>query len=409
MRLPIEAATSLTTFLLDLSTVSEHPSVVIESGIGRGDQAVESDQLPAIDAKSSGRISGISGTTARTSNSGQELADLASEDLNVLDALPDLLESSKKFLSGLVPPELSINAISRVRSGLQDKRSGLSRRGNRFKVDLESCLPDQSSTFVDMSRALPKLYGRESSQEPQHQRPESVFHAANLAILASNILLYPHQENKSFLEHLDASFPKAFTNDGIGALSLEVETRTQYAIMQLSHYMGQPNFDHDIILKQVLFKDDGKTPRGFDIAAPRSKEAKMARKLMLKRVQDIRQFWNDENSSSPIERLRDVYGWDKYLAQMMAWVSERNEEVKVQLDPIEIEDVVQALKSALQAMRPTRQPSSGDGEADMESGQVDLSGFVPPSDPMNATGQPDGRYAQPATRERELAGSEYLK
>ena len=332
-----------------------------------------------------------------------------SEDQNALDALPDLLESSKKFLNGLVPAELSSNAISAVRLELQSRRSGLSRSGNKFRVDLESFLPDQSSTFLEKSRALPMLFGRGNGLHHQNQSLDPVFHAANLAILASNTLLYSQKENTRFLEELDAEFPKAFTNDGTGALELEVETRTQYAIMQLSRHVGQPNFDHDVILRQVLFSDDGKTPRGFDIGAPRSKESKSARKLMLQRIQDIRQFWNEESSPSPLERLKDVFNWDNYVAQMMAWVSERNETINAQLINIEIEDVVQALKSTLQAMRRTKPSYSGGGEVEIDSGQVDLSGFIPPSDAVAATGQSDEPHIQPATRERELAGSGHLK
>ncbi len=394
--------------LLDLSIVNEDPDVATEAGLGGNDAGFEDgqdqSQLPNI--KSYGRVSGFSGTTARTSGSAQDLNDLGSEDQSVLDALPELLESSKRFLSGVVPAEISSKSLSQIRSQLQDKRSGVSRSANKFKVDQESCLHDQSSIFLDVSRALPLLYGKEATGELLSQGPDSVFHAANLATLAQNLLLYTPQRSEYFLEQLDMSFPKLFTNDRSDTLELQLETRSQYAIMQLSYHMAQPNFDHDLVLNRVFFDGEGNSLRGLDHLASRSKEFKVARKLMLQRLEDLRRFWDEEE---PIEALRIFYSWDKYVGQMMVWIHENSEISKAQTDATKLEDVVQSLKATIDEMRHPKQPSNSGADVNLNSGHIDLSGFVPPAEVVTAAAQPKEMQPQPKIRDRELAVLKSLK
>ena len=326
-----------------------------------------------------------------------------------MDALPDLLESSNKFMNGAVPAEVSNKALSQKRSQLLDKRSSLTRSGNRLRADLESCLHDQSSIFLDVSKALPLLYGKHNSENLQGHGLDSVFHAANLAILVQRLLLYPQQDSDSFLEQLDIGFPTFFTDDQFDTFELKLETRTQHAIMQLSDHVDQANFDHDLVLNRVFFEDDGTTLKGFDHMPGRSKEAKLSRKSMLERIQAIRQFWNQKNSPSPIESLQNFYSWDKYIEQIMVWIKEKKEESKAQMDAAEIGDVVETLKTTIQAMRRPKQSSQPDAEANLNSGQIDLSGFVPPSDVVGATTRPQDVQPQSKTRDRELAGPGYLK
>lgn len=403
----------LTETPLELPTVNEDPTIVIQDEDGE-DQDMEmeaaQEQLPNLDTKSSGRLSGISGTTARISNSTQELAELALEDLNVLDALPDLSESSKKLLSGLLPVNFSSNTIFRLRSGLQDKRSGLNRKRKRFTVDLESCHPDQiSSTFIDISKCLPSLQIRDY-RNVESDAITLVFQVANLAILASNILLYPHQENAAFLKNLDAGFPNASMYDE-NDQRLAINTRIQYAIEQLAEYMGRPNFDHDVILNQVFYNEDGRTLRGYNIPVRQGKEYRNALADTQAVIKRMRNIWTEESPLPHIERLRDVYRWDEYVADMMVWLIEKYNEVQAALEDIEVEGVIQGLKETLKEITSAKQSSSRNDKVDAEADgdHVDLSSYSPPTKPSETTGQQDEQPDQPSTRARELAGSGYLK
>lgn len=371
------------------------------------------EQLPSLDAKSSARVSGISGTTARISSSTQELAQLALEDLNVLDALPDLLESSRKFLNGLIPVEISSNVISKLRSALQDKRSGLNRSRKRFTVDLESCHPDHSSsTFVDISKALPTLYETWDDQKSGSDTITPVFRAANLAILASNMLLYPQQEDMSFLQNLDSNFPIAFSNDKDDHY-LAIHTRIQYAIEQLDKHIGRPNFDHDLVLNQVFYEEDGRTLRGYNSPARQDRGYRDALTSTHEEIKRMRDIWDEESPSSPIERLKDAYIWNEYATDMMTWLTGKNKEFKAIFDTIEIDHIILSLKTVLKDITKAKQTSSGDGsydtEAEAEAGQVDLSSYSPPSKPSRATGQQDEQVEKSSSRAKELAGSGYLK
>ena len=395
----------LTETSLDLSTVTEHPAVVTGPGSGSTDAVYEDgqDQRPQQGAKSHGRISGISGTTARTSGSAQDLNNLALEDLSVLEVLPDLGESSIKHLSGVVPAEISSQNLYQIRYQLENKRSALARSWNRFKVDLEPCLPDQSSNFIDVSTILPLLSEKKDLRD---QKPSWVFHAANLASLAQNLLLDTRQGSPQLLEQLDMTFPKSFTDDVPGALPLQLETRTQYAIMQLSYHMGQANFDHDLILKGVFYNDDGKTLRGLDHIVGHSKEFKLARKSTLQRLDDMRSFWGQEN---PIESIRINYSWDNYVEQMMMWIQIESEVIKAYGGETQLEDVVLSLRTTIEAMVRDDQPPNSEINANVNLGQIDIAGVVPPPEDATAAEQPEEMKRQPTTRGRELAGEEELQ
>ena len=394
--------------LSDLSTVNEDPSIAIEDG-HEGSQVGEAGQepLPSLDAKSSGRVSGISGTTARTSNSTQELAELASEDADVLDALPDLSESSKKFLSGFTSMDISGDGITNLRSSLQDSRSGLNRSRKKFTVDLDFCRPDQSSaSFLDISECLPSL---QAGGDNDSLAIKSVFRGANLAILASDILLYPHQEDALFLKNIDARFPGAFA-DAENAQHLAINTRIQYAIEQIDKYSDRPNFDHDVILSQVFFNEDGTTLRGYNFSATQDKAYRNLLANTEGVIRRMRKTCTERSHSPLVERLREIYSWDVYVADMMVWVIGKFRQVKVELDDMQVADIVQNLKDTRKEIARVRH-SSRDGEfsAEADTDQVDLSTYSPPVQSSRTAAQQVEQNEQTSKRARELAGSGSLK
>lgn len=303
--------------------------------------------------------------------------------------------------------DVSGDGIRELRSSLQDSRSGLNRSRKKFTVDFDFCRPDQSSaSFLDISECLPSL---QAGGDNDGLAIESVFRRANLAILASDILLYPHQEDAWFLKNVDAKFPGAFA-DAENAQHLAINTRIQYAIEEIDEYTDRPNFDHDVILSQVFFNEDGTTLRGYNFSATQDKSY---RDLLVNTEGVIRRMRKTctERSHSPlVERLKETYSWDVYVADMMVWVIGKFRQVKAELDNMQVADIVQNLKDTRKEIaREGYSSRHGEFSVEADADQVDLSTYSPPVQSSRTAAQQVDQTEQTSKRTRELTGSGNLK
>ena len=332
----------------------------------------------------------------------------------VLDTLPDFWRDSEALLDFLLPTQISSNIVAGLRLQFQNKRSPvwgqLARLRAVFHIQFTSCNPhDTSETFASALKAIPTLAGIPNSS----WRPDSVYHAANLAILASNALLDPQQEDKQFLERVETSFPKAFITNFSAAqsattfestLQLAIELRTQYAITALATYLDRPNFDADDVLQQIFFEADG-TPKGWDFAGLRSGEtSKEPEDSITQRLQEIRSITDRmegtmESRASSMEHLRALYSWDEAAAAILTWINDRKEEIKAELpEPQVIQDLVSALKDEVIRTKEAKGPS-GDGHVVLD--------FDPPSEPSNSTVQGRDNLIRTSARSKELRSERF--
>lgn len=395
----------------DLSTVQEDPSVVypdIPAGEddNTGHDSEDGENLPQPNpqtSKSPGGVSAFSGTTARTSLSAQDSADLDSE--SMLDALPDLVEAADKLLGFLIPAEFSEASLANMMTQLHTKGSRESRNwrrlGNTFQAhrDLYG-----SDNYINPLGALRILLGtkRVSESNSGPWRPDPLLQKANLAVLASSILSQPWQEQADqFIEEFEQIFPRSFTEalvssdtlmPGTSALAVEtfqyaLEVRTQCTIMLLARVSGQPNFDWDVVMQQTFFRDE-KILKGWGITGLRSEDlTKEVQFSIVTRVEQLREAFeaSPEDPSAAVERLRTTFPWTTFVSQTIGWISLRSNEVDAQITSSGgTEATCQGLDDEIQRNRLAK-ASINDNDHD-ESPELELN-YEPPSEASHTTSE----------------------
>ena len=316
------------------------------------DQAANiGDGLPhgsPLTSKSPGGASAFSGTTVRTSLPVQDAADPNTE--GMLDALPDLSEAADKLLGCLVPSEISDAIIISKMTKLHTKGTTASvnwrRHRNAFQAQRELY---GSDSYINPSAALKTLLGTKQLSEATSGpwRPDALFQKANLAVLASSIFTRRWQEDDQFIEDLEQAFPRYFTealasSDTLMAghsmlimdtFQFALEVRTQYAIMLLARYSARPNFDSDVVLHQVFYKNED-VLKGWGVPGIHSEDlTDEFEDAVLKRLAQLREAFTDilENAVAGIERLRATFPWSSFLHRTVAWISERMKEIEAQI------------------------------------------------------------------------------
>lgn len=324
-------------------------------------------------SKSPGGGSAFSGTTVRTSLPVQDSAD--SNVVGMLDALPDLSEAADKLLGCLVPSGISEAKITSQMTKLHTKGTIESvnwrRHGNAFQAQRELY---GSDSYINPSAALKTLIGKKQSSEATSGpwRPDALFQKANLAVLASSIFTRPWQEQgDQFIEELEQAFPKYFTEalasfvtlmPGHSTLIVEtfqfaLEVRTQYAITLLDRYSAQPNFDSDVVLHQVFYKNKD-VLKGWSVPGIQSEDlTNEYEDAILKRLAQLRAAFTDfsESAIAGTERLRTTFPWNSFVHDTVAWISKRMKEIEAQIVASGGNQAIcESLSNEVQRLRSTR-------------------------------------------------------
>ncbi|KAH7317672.1 hypothetical protein BKA65DRAFT_514952 [Rhexocercosporidium sp. MPI-PUGE-AT-0058] len=156
-------------------------------------------------------MSQMSGTTAMTSYSAQEIAKL---DPMMAEILRELLESASKILDQLAPKG-AIDTEDQVEAIMTDLKIPGSRRGKHLRLHerMFGVAKDYygSDIYIRPSFVLRKLLGTDSPEEGDF-RPDPVLHAANLATLVTEFLVLQRGEakTKSTLQGVCNIFPESF-------------------------------------------------------------------------------------------------------------------------------------------------------------------------------------------------------
>ena len=385
----------------DLTTVPEDPPIVYpEIQLGEDEelgQAADTGHSvphgsPQI-SKSPGGASAFSGTTVRTSLPVQDSADPNTE--GMLDALPDLSEAADKLLGCLMPGEISDATVARQMTKLHTKGTTASinwrRHGNSFQAQRELF---GSDLYINPFAALKTLLGTNQLSEATSSpwRPDALFHKANLAVLASSIFTRPWQEeDDQFIEELEQAFPRYFTEalassdtlmPGHSILLAEtfqfaLEVRTQYAITLLARHSSQPNFDSDVVLHQVFYKNKGVLKSWGVLGIHSENLTDVFEDMVLKRLAQLREAFTDfsESAIAGTERLRMTFPWTSFVRQTVAWISQRMKEVKTQIVASGGNQAIcESLRDEVQRLRSTR-PSMNDDDLVLN--------YEPPSEASN--------------------------
>ena len=332
-----------------------YPDLGTTEGGGAGENVEDAgaDQLQTQqNDKSPGGLSAFSGTTARISFPTQELTELSPEDM--LDALPDLSDTSDKLLSFVISAELSQGSVATTISQLQNKNTRehkkLKRLGDTFERQRKEFGGD---SYINVGDTLRRLLGRKAGpidEQTASWRPDALIQKANLAILVLQMLSITKQEQKDhFVEDIADTFPQPFVQrlglaesltPECSALAeatfrLALEVRTQEAIMLLARHVGKLNFDPDNALLQVFY--DTNNLKGWPISGLRIADlTKEVKDIILGRVEKLREAFrsngpmSSDGQASAVESLRVNCSWATFAQQMVAWAAQRLTEIEIQ-------------------------------------------------------------------------------
>ncbi len=420
---------------LDLSTVTEHPSIIYPdlptSAENEADPDVKAEKniqrRSVYENKSPGDVSIFSGTTARTSRSAQELLGLNAEDM--LDALPDLSDASDKLLRLLAPTDTPNAAIGLVRSDLKDPESRTSknmrRLCNSFRIPRDFY---GSSLYIRSPAVLRTLLrgNRTAATTYGPWRPDPLLQKANLCSLLLTVLGSSQKfDSDQAIEELEPVFPASFLHSFVtpkflisyagssalrdDTLKLGLELRTQYAIVLLTGHIGEANFDPDTILFEVFYQERNRL-RGWDFVGSSNEELPKALEDMIKhRLDLIRKHFFEEPQASDlgklvdIERLKADFSWDDFVIGVVAWSKARLDELQRQINVFDgdgAEKIKIALDLKIQDILKTNSVID-------ESGPEVVLDDESPSEPSHAPIESIDTSSHPATLARELNGPVY--
>ena len=270
----------------------------------------------------------------------------------MVDALEDLSQDSDKVLNFLIPSRMSDAFIVALSMQLQSKGSREKKKLTRLFETLsvhQKMYGDDS--YIAIHEVLRTMHGAYniSDDDAGAWRPHALLQKANLAIIASRILSRSwHDQDFQSLVELDQIFPMPFavglvpsntSQTGYSALANEtfqfaLDIRTQYAVMLLTHYASQPNFDSDIVLRQIFYKD-ARSLRGWSILGLHSEDlTDDVKDTIITRLEHLREGFlssSEKQSTSGIEVLQAKFPWDTFVLRAAVWIRQRLSELQIHI------------------------------------------------------------------------------
>ena len=352
--------------------------------------------------KSPGNISVISGTTARTSSSAQDLVGLDHEE--ILDALPSLDYGANEVLKFVMPQNSDLESLTEHLTVLQNHKARQGKRLARLGDSLHLYKkPFGTDLYPNVSMLVKGLLGAQRMRSFQGGvwRPDNIFYKTNLATMMVQILLTQDDLTKKYsaVVTLERDFPRSFLSElsnkgtsdktSIGksklyseSFELALELRTQHFIMLVYRYLHQPNFDPDIVLSQVFY-EDRITLKGWNSDGLKLQDLSNAnRKSILQRIERIKTTFNEDEpglQSSQLvdlDRLISMYSWSAFLAKSLVWSRLRQVEIDVQLASA---NGVEGIKDALEKVVQSRAvPQPDDSENSEDNGPLIQLDYDPP-------------------------------
>jgi len=356
----------------DLTTVEEDDPTHRIQGLQDDERTL--DSVPPAEPlentqHSPGGFSNVSGTTAVTSFSAADAADLDQDDL--LHYLPILHRESEGILNVVAPDQATEASLQLIINEIRKPgtRTGktLNKRDTSFALPLDTFGGHDSIRPEVILRSLfPTKPIRDI--ESGAWRPDEILHKANLALLARDIISLEERESLdawNVVRRLDSTLPSPFLTSvqsgastsilGGSALleetfNLALEVRTQLAILLPIMAQNPMNFNMDETLAEIFFEPmskedsrpvdlksairDGRT-RGWGAKGLESEDIQeniKFRQAVRQRVTKIKDSLPIErradNNAVDLERLLSEFPWSSFVIQVLSWVSQRNREIE---------------------------------------------------------------------------------
>ena len=297
----------------------------------------------------------MSGTTAISLGTTWSAGEIAALDSLIAEYLPELFTSSCRILDLLAPADGTKATRSDTESIVRELKVLGSRRARRLKHD------------EDKFKITKDIYGGEIYIKPKHIlrkllltddpgdenfRPDSILHAANLAILIKEFLVIQRESpsTNEILWSLDKLFPEVFVGKfggkaqfGQSALleesfDLGLEIRTQFTIIQLEMQKDKEDWDPEKVLTANFYEhpsalDDAITNgRLLNIlgASPNSDNQIAKITARVKSISNnFRESFDAIEAGDLVdfEQLVTEFPWLKFLEDLVHWTRLRLNEI----------------------------------------------------------------------------------
>lgn len=318
---------------------------------------------------SPGGLSTLSGTTALTSHSVQEMADLDLE--MIVKLIPALFRDTSQLLELLIPGDVTPINVQEIVRELQVPGSS---RGKMLRYVEETFNITRknfgSEMFINTTIVLRKLF---NNRDPgtEDSRPDVVLQAANIATLVKGLLVAQRDSPSTMpiLQRLDDLFPSPFlsrfeSNSQYGSSVLvdrsfdfALELRTQTVISILMTSRGDPNYDPDQLIAQIFceppaqrnpslntYEDsvlNGEFRRigGSTDSWPISKSEFSSQSIRIHdRVEAIRESFHvdaqamEDGDYVDFDQLHNKFPWIDFIVHAMKWCQLRIEEINKNIE-----------------------------------------------------------------------------
>lgn len=317
--------------------------------------------------RSPGGASSFSGTTARISGSVRRLSGSRPEDM--MDALEDLSEASKKILDPLIPDEVTEASIQRLKEHLSDMKSKEARQLRRntpnFQAQREAYGGERFVNTPDIVRVILDV-SKLDDVRPGPWRMDPVLYQANLASLITALIAQGGEDVGSVQSELVKSFPRPFLErfvpitkvEGVAdgsallweSLRLGIEIRTRFFIDSAKQIVNDTGFDPDELLTQNFYKN-GRKLRGWNVAGLRSEDIDSNedfKTLIINRVHQLRETFSEtEEPIIDFDSLENAFSHARFTTAVVRWIQLRLREIQNQLQSVkDVAGIVQAIQSA---------------------------------------------------------------
>ena len=305
--------------------------------------------------RQSGSGSTFSGTTARTSGSGQDFSDESA--LDMLETYEDLSKTSDRVLALLVPQEISEASVRTLKTRLADPRLLENKQLARYTANF-----DGERNVYGSQRFIQVVHAFEQSHKVSSRsndglsvgRMKPILYKANITSLALATLLIDDGSIEDSINELDQVFPMPFLDCFVDAslvqgmihnsallkesLRVGLDIRTRKFIDEAKRLLEESGFDSNQLLQQTFYEKKNEL-RGWSVTGLRTQDVAQYPHLKdmihdrLDQLRDI--FSGDEALSGPVEVLDKEFSHTQLATIILDWCQIRLKEIRTQLQAMD--------------------------------------------------------------------------
>jgi len=302
---------------------------------------------------SPGRASAVSGTTAKTTFSQEEIEELDPDVM--LDSLKKLDSASNELIDVLMPSVpgdvdrhfATLNEITT--SGTKTSKIYRKRLDvfMNYKADFTAAQTREFIRPQNVTRALFEVTSIEDIPEGAKQ-PDSIMYKANLASMLHMILVSTRDADATTLHDILESVNQAFPSLVAGseynpsAVAFSIALTTQLAANRIQNSVNDANLNPHDIARQAFFQEDieGVVTYCHYDALHLNNVSEQQEKAALDRINgivgEIKEMFDDRgemDSTLAIEKLRAAYSWGDFLGgDVVPYMMERKRTLDYEID-----------------------------------------------------------------------------